>query len=40
MSAGYEEMKHMEEHFGKMHDEIAGGHWCWEDKSGKENFNF
>ena len=39
-TAGWEDMKKMQEKFNPMNDKIAGGHWIWEESSAKAAFEF
>jgi hypothetical protein len=40
MTAGYEDMMKMTEHYAPMHDNLAGGHVIWEPKTAKASFDF
>jgi hypothetical protein len=39
-SLGFDEMKHMQDSFAPSHDSLTGGHWIWDDKTSKANFDF
>ena len=32
---GWEELRKIQFHYAPMHDEIAGGHWIWDDETAK-----
>jgi len=37
---GWDEMRKMQFHYAPMHDQIAGGHWIWDDVTAKAQYDF
>lgn len=37
---GWDQLKCMQDKFAPMHDKLAGGHWCWDDKTAKAHYDF